>query len=111
MTALWIALASVGLVGTVTLTGILYRQRRLGVSARASLAGRSATVDRLLDFSQTIQGAGKSDQVFSSLCHYLQSELNLSGLTVLTYDTESSPALQVRASWPADLVCADRPVC
>ena len=41
------------------------------------MIARSNTLDRLLDFSQTIQGAGKADQIFSSLGQFLQAELKL----------------------------------
>jgi diguanylate cyclase (GGDEF)-like protein len=69
-----------------------------------SLAERTATVNRLLDFSQTIQGAGKPDQIFASLSHFLRTELSLSGLAILTTEADVVPAIQLRASWPDDFV-------
>jgi diguanylate cyclase (GGDEF)-like protein len=73
-------------------------------AARLVLAERTATVDRLLDFSQTIQGAGKPDQVFATLSHFLRTELSLSGLAVLTTEPDVVPPVQLRAAWPEDLV-------
>src|SRR5436190_24009250 len=34
------------------------------------LAARTSTVDRLLEFSQTIQGAGRVDQIFATLAYF-----------------------------------------
>jgi diguanylate cyclase (GGDEF)-like protein len=74
-------------------------------TVQQALQARKRTVDRLLDFSQTIQGAGKAEQVYSTLCHFLQSELSLAGLTVLCHDPDNLPATQVKASHPADFLC------
>jgi GGDEF domain-containing protein/HAMP domain-containing protein len=71
-------------------------------TVQKALTLRTRTVDRLLDFSQTIQGAGKAEQVYSTLCHFLQSELSLEGLTILCHDPDSTPATQVKASVPAE---------
>jgi len=71
---------------------------------------RSRAVNRLLDFSQTIQGAGKPDQVLAALCHSLRTEFELAGITVLAHDPESTPATQVKTCWPEDLMRPDRPV-
>lgn len=68
--------------------------------SREKLAHRTKTVDRLLDFSQTIQGAGKAEQIFASLGYFLRSELQLSGLVILAHDPDAAPAMQVRAAWP-----------
>jgi len=84
----------------------LTRPIRAQSAARAVLAERTATVDRLLDFSQTIQGAGKPDQIFATLAHFLRTELGLSGLAILTTEAESVPAVQLRAAWPQDLVAS-----
>ncbi len=73
-------------------------------SSHAVLVERTATVDRLLDFSQTIQGTGKPEQVFATLSHFLRTELGLSGLAILTSEPEATPSIEVRAAWPADLV-------
>jgi diguanylate cyclase (GGDEF)-like protein len=69
-----------------------------------SLAERTATVDRLLEFSQSIQGAGRPDQVFASLSYFLRTELGLSGLAILTVDANESPSIQLRDCWPDNLV-------
>ncbi len=72
-------------------------------ASQQKLAHRTSTVDRLLDFSQTIQGAGKADQVFQSLAFFLRNELRLSGIVILAHDPESIPALQVKAVWPEEI--------
>jgi diguanylate cyclase (GGDEF)-like protein len=104
MSALWLVIGI--LVAAGILKGITYGLGRFWAqqAAREALAERSSTVDRLLDFSQTIQGAGKADQVFATLTHFLRTELDLSGLVILTTDAESVPSTQLRTSWPADLV-------
>jgi diguanylate cyclase (GGDEF)-like protein len=79
------------------------RQESEGV--QQALAARKRTVDRLLDFSQTIQGAGKAEQVYSTLCHFLRSELSLDGISVLCYDADSLPATQVKAVLPEQFIC------
>ena len=79
------------------------RQESEGV--QQALQARKRTVDRLLDFSQTIQGAGKAEQVYSTLCHFLRSELSLDGLTVLCHDPESTPATQVKCALPEQFIC------
>jgi diguanylate cyclase (GGDEF)-like protein len=76
----------------------------------APIEQRTRTLDRLLEFSQTIQGAGKPEQVFAALGHYLQTELTLAGLVILTNEPESVPTVQVKTSWPADVLLAHRPV-
>jgi diguanylate cyclase (GGDEF)-like protein len=68
--------------------------------AQRVLAVRSSTVDRLLDFSQTIQGAGTVAAVFQSLCHYLRTELRLAGIVIVTFEADQTPAMQLRAAWP-----------
>lgn len=72
--------------------------------ARRAMSDRQATVDRLLDFSQTIQGAGAVAQVFASLAHYLRTELKLAGVAIVSNEPEQTPAMQVRALWPETLV-------
>jgi diguanylate cyclase (GGDEF)-like protein len=68
--------------------------------SQKNLADRTKTVDRLLEFSQTIQGAGRIDQIFPTLCHFVESELGLAGATILSHETEPTPCTQVRASCP-----------
>jgi diguanylate cyclase (GGDEF)-like protein len=72
--------------------------------ARQAMAARQATVDRLLEFSQTIQGAGAVGQVFASLAHYLRNELALAGLVIISNEPDQTPPMQVRAAWPDELV-------
>ncbi len=78
--------------------------------AKRDIAVRTRTVDRLLDFSQTIQGAGQADQVFASLSGFLKSEMGLSSVTVLAHDADLMPPTQVKACWPDDACAAERPV-
>ncbi|MGH7179827.1 MAG: GGDEF domain-containing protein, partial [Tepidisphaeraceae bacterium] len=79
-------------------------------SARKDLSQRTRTVERLMEFSQAIQGAGRAEQVFATLAHALRTELGLAGLVVLAHEPQSVPAMQVRASWPDDLVKPECPV-
>ena len=72
--------------------------------AQRVLAVRSSTVDRLLDFSQTIQGAGTVGTVFASLCHYLRTELRLAGVVILSNEADQTPSIQLRAAWPETCV-------
>jgi diguanylate cyclase (GGDEF)-like protein len=72
--------------------------------AQRILATRTSTVDRLLDFSQTIQGAGAVNQVFASLSHYVRTELNLAGIAIISNEPAQTPAMRIRASWPETLV-------
>jgi diguanylate cyclase (GGDEF)-like protein len=73
-------------------------------ASKQTLAARTTTVDRLLEFSQTIQGAGKPEQVFNTLCHFLSQELGLAGVAILSTDADAVPATQVRAVRPATLI-------
>jgi diguanylate cyclase (GGDEF)-like protein len=72
--------------------------------ARRAMTERQQTVDRLLDFSQTIQGAGAVAQVFASLAHYLKTELKLAGVAIISNQPDQTPPMQVRAAWPETLV-------
>jgi diguanylate cyclase (GGDEF)-like protein len=78
--------------------------------AQRVLATRTSTVDRLLDFSQTIQGAGAVGQIFTSLSHYLRTELNLAGVVIVSHQPDQTPAMQLRAAWPGELVQRNAPV-
>ncbi|MDB5323705.1 MAG: diguanylate cyclase with and sensor [Phycisphaerales bacterium] len=78
--------------------------------AQRVLASRTSTVDQLLEFSQTIQGAGAVGQVFSSLSHYLRTELSLAGVAIISNQPDETPAMQVRAAWPETVVRKDAPV-
>jgi len=74
------------------------------------LAARTRTVDRLLEFSQSIQAAGKPEQVYATLTHFLQADFQLAGLALLSNEPESVPATVVRASYPLDVLLPDRPI-
>src|SRR5450432_3187623 len=87
-------------VGGISIARLLFQHR----DSQKNLSHRSISVDRLLDFSQTIQGAGKPDQIFATLNHFLRNELSLSGLAILTSEAETVPAVQLRSAWPEDLV-------
>jgi diguanylate cyclase (GGDEF)-like protein len=103
MWSFWLMAAGLGMLAAAGALIYLSGQMRAQRGVQKSLAERTATVNRLLEFSQTIQGAGKPDQIFSSLTHYLKSELRLWGLVVLTNETEAVPSIQVRAAWPDNL--------
>jgi diguanylate cyclase (GGDEF)-like protein len=75
-----------------------------------ALRGRKRTVDRLLDFSQTIQGAGKAEQVYSTLGHFLQSELSLTGVAILAHEPDVVPPTQVKAAFPHDFLADTGPM-
>ena len=79
-------------------------------SSERNLTERTRTVDRLLEFSQTIQGVGKPEQIFTTLSHFLRVELNLAGIVVIASDAEQVPATQVKSSWPETLLCPDKPI-
>ncbi len=78
--------------------------------SKAVLAARTRTVDRLLEFSQSIQAAGKPEQVYATLTHFLQTDLQLAGLAMLAVEPDSVPATVVRASYPLDLLQPERPI-
>jgi diguanylate cyclase (GGDEF)-like protein len=71
--------------------------------ARADLLARTQTVDRLLEFSQTVQGAGKPDQIFDALAHFLETEFALSAVLVATHEPDALPATHLKACRPASL--------
>jgi diguanylate cyclase (GGDEF)-like protein len=100
----WVLIAIFAVVAVSGALLYLTRPLRQQKAAQAALAQRTATVDRLLDFSQTIQGAGKPDQIFATLSHFLRTELGLSGLVILTSDAETVPAIHLRSAWPDDLI-------
>jgi diguanylate cyclase (GGDEF)-like protein len=79
-------------------------------SSSHTLAQRARTVDRLLEFAQTVQGVGNADQVFAALAHFLRIELDLAGIVVLTHDSDTVPANHVKAHWPESLMNAARPI-
>jgi K+-sensing histidine kinase KdpD len=66
--------------------------------AQRVIADRTRVVDQLLEFSQTIQGAGKAEQIFAALAHYLRHEMHLAGIAILSHAPES-----VAKSWVVSL--------
>jgi diguanylate cyclase (GGDEF)-like protein len=87
-------------------------QQQAGEQARdefkQALDQRTHEVRQLLEFSQIIQGAGKDEQIFASLGHFLQTELKLAGLTILAHEPDAIPSATIKASYPADLMRPDR---
>src|SRR5688500_4484202 len=61
---------------------ILLRHMQGATKRQADLTAQSNTVNRLLEFSQTVQGAVKADQIHAPLSHFLQGELGLAGLAI-----------------------------
>jgi len=78
--------------------------------SKAVLEARERIVDRLLEFSQSIQAAGKPEQVFATLSHFLQTDLQLTGLAMLSVEPDAVPTTVVRACQPLDLLLPDRPI-
>jgi diguanylate cyclase (GGDEF)-like protein len=70
----------------------------------AALKSRARNVDQLLDFSQTLQGAGRADQVYSSVCQFLHSELSLSGVVLIGYEPDNVASPAIKAALPASFV-------
>jgi diguanylate cyclase (GGDEF)-like protein len=78
--------------------------------AHQVLTARSNTVDRLLEFSQTIQGAGKPEQIYPTLSHFLQTELGLAGLVIVASEPDTIPPMQVKVAWPDNMLRQDTPI-
>jgi diguanylate cyclase (GGDEF)-like protein len=78
--------------------------------SQAAVARRSRTVHRLLEFSQSIQAAGKADQVYAMLSHFLQTDLALAGLAIISFEKEALPPMQTLAVHPPELLNPDRPI-
>jgi diguanylate cyclase (GGDEF)-like protein len=70
----------------------------------ASLRSRARNVDQLLDFSQTLQGAGRADQVYASVCQFLKAELTLSGIVLVGYEPDNVTSPAIKAALPASFV-------
>jgi diguanylate cyclase (GGDEF)-like protein len=88
----------------------LRQARDTNDASQRVLAERTMTVDRLLDFSQTIQGAGQPEQVFQALGQFLESELKLSGIAILSHQPDVLPPVQVRATRPLNVLNGPAPV-
>ncbi len=79
-------------------------------AAQRALTERTRTVDRLLEFSQTIQGAGTAEQVFATLTFFLRTELGLIGVVILSNDHDTAPSMQAVSVWPETMVTSDKAV-
>lgn len=90
----------------VFLVRIYRRERDKSRQLIHSLTSRTRNVDHLLDFSQTLQGAGRPEQVFGSLSQFLQTELNLSGVAVIEYDPDQPGGPQIKSALPPTLIAA-----
>jgi diguanylate cyclase (GGDEF)-like protein len=84
------------------------RERARSGELILSLTSRNRNVDHLLDFSQTLQGAGRPEQVFSSLAQFVQTELNLSGVAIVEHDLERAGGPQIKSALPPTLVLPDQ---
>ena len=84
----------------------LYRRLRVAdrghSSALETMTARSTTVDRLLEFSQTIQAAGKPEQIFDALTLFLRNEFNLSGIAIVSHEPDALPPTTLKAIAPAE---------
>jgi hypothetical protein len=103
MSPIWLIAVCIGVASAVAAWVHLFRVLTVQRGAERKLGERTATVDRLLEFSQTIQGAGKSDQIFATLNHFLRKELNLSGIAILTSEADAQPSIQLRTAWPKEI--------
>jgi diguanylate cyclase (GGDEF)-like protein len=106
----WSVVTTAGIVGCGVPSYLalkLFQRLRATQSAHrdtlATMGQRSRTVDRILEFSQTIQAAGKPEQIFDSLTLFLHHEFKLSGIAILAHDPESLPSTTLKALFPADL--------
>ena len=99
---------AVGCVMPTALTVALFRRLRAAQTAHgealATMAQRSKTVDRILEFSQTIQAAGKPEQIFDSLTLFLHHEFKLSGIAILSHEPDALPPTSLKAIYPIDFV-------
>jgi len=100
---------------TPTILAILLLRHMRGadrrhVQANQVLAARSSTMDRLLEFSQTIQGAGKPEQIYPTLNHFLQTELGLAGVVIVAFEPDTIPAMQLKVAWPDNVLRQDTPI-
>src|SRR5688572_18416087 len=93
-----------GWAAPTLLAGYVLNQSRRDLrshrNVQSELTARSDSLSRLLEFSQTIQGAGKPDQILSTLAYFLRTELSLARLTILSLEPETVPPLQIKATWP-----------
>ena len=101
-----------GFPGILLIAIVLQRSDERSRSERSlrDLTQRSRSVDRLLEFSQAVQAAGKADQIFPTLCHFLQNELGLSGVAIVSHEPDSIPATQLMHCRPADVIRESPPI-
>jgi len=96
----------IGCIVPTLLAAVFYKQLRTAQSAHYVMLGemssRSKTVDRILEFSQTIQAAGKPEQIFDSLTLFLHHEFRLSGIAILAHEPDALPMTTLKALYPAD---------
>ena len=93
------------------MVGQLQQARTEQERSAAGLAARTRTVDRLLEFSQGIQAAGNPQQVLATMTHFMQAELGLAGMALLSVEPDAVPPTTVRGCCPADLLKSDPPAC
>lgn len=98
----WIALVAGGCAAG-SAAALAIRAERTWWRARRTLEERAAATNRLLDFSQTIGGAGAPDQIFAALGHFLPESLGLSHVAILTHDASAIPPVQLKSAWPGTL--------
>ncbi len=106
---MWIIPSIVSIFCVACTAAVIIHLLRVGRDGRRwqrSLAARTATVNRLLDFSQIIEGTSKPDQVIATLTHFLRTELDLAGLSILTQNAMGVPSIQLQGCWPSDCVSA-----
>jgi diguanylate cyclase (GGDEF)-like protein len=108
--ALWLLIVSGVTVPLILLIRRLRFDRKSSRELIGSLTSRARIVDHLLDFSQTLQGAGRPEQIFTSLSQFLQTELNLSGVVVVEYDPDQPSGPQVKCTLPPTLISASESV-
>src|SRR4051812_33861287 len=100
---IWAGSCIIPSVCAASLALLLRRTRLAHHAAVETVTARSQTVDRLLEFSQTIQAAGKPEQIFDALTLFLHSEFSLSGIAIIAHEPEAMPATTLKALYPAEL--------
>lgn len=114
LTVLWpapttpaaMALRLTGWVTPVAVAGYVLSRVRRDMRAHEAvhdeLIARSDALSRLLEFSQMIQGAGRPDQILSTLAHFLQAELGLTRVAIMSSDPDAVPPLQAKLILPQE---------
>ncbi len=100
-------LCAIGCIPPCLVAAALYRRLRVADQGHASavdtMAARSSTVVRLLDLSQTIQAAGKPEQIFDALTLSLRNEFNLSGIAIVAHEPDALPPTTLKAIYPIEV--------